>query len=149
MVTQIDEIMDHIQKDDLIVIEGFGFNSQQAIQLGGIGWGVRMALHRRGFTYYEVAPNAVKKFVGVTGWTGETGNKKRLTGPQKKKAVMAAVKEMYGFTHSSDNIVDAYIMAQIAQEIWMEQNVYRILPTNQAEVIATILKPKINKKVKK
>lgn len=140
MATQIDEIMDHIQKDDLIVIEGFGFNSQQAIQLGGIGWGIRMALHRRGLTYYEVAPNAVKKFVGVTGWTGEKGNKNRLTGPQKKKAVMAAVKDMYGFTHSSDNIVDAFIMAQIARGLYFGKSGVITLPINQSEVIENILK---------
>lgn len=85
MITLIDEVMDYMKPGDVIVIEGFGFATQQGIQLGGIGWGIRMALTRRGFKYHEVAPNAVKKFVAVTGWTGEAGNKKRLTGPQKKK----------------------------------------------------------------
>ncbi|MEC2133460.1 hypothetical protein P9G84_31920, partial [Brevibacillus centrosporus] len=60
MTTLVDEIMDHVQTGDIICIEGFGFSSQQAIQLGGIGWGVRMALYRKGFKYFEVAPMALK-----------------------------------------------------------------------------------------
>lgn len=140
MITLIDEVIAHLQKGDIIVIEGFGFATQQGIQLGGIGWGVRMSLTRRGHKYYEVAPNAVKKFVSVTGWTGEVGDKKRLTGPQKKKAVMNAVKEHYGFTHKSDNVVDAYILAQIAKTIYqIDQRNFIGCPTYQAEVIATIL----------
>lgn len=76
MITLIDEAMDYMQKGDNIAIEGFGFATQQGIQLGGIGWGIRMALIRRGFKYHEVAPNALKKFIGVTGWEGEAGSKK-------------------------------------------------------------------------
>lgn len=142
MATLIDEIVAHIQKDDLIVIEGFGYASQQAIQLGGIGWGIRMALLRRGFTYYDVAPNAVKKFVNITGWIGEPGKKRRLKGKEKKKAVMDAVNEMYGFTHRSDNVIDAFILAKIAQDIWISQNnILRIMPKFQKEVIENILHP--------
>jgi crossover junction endodeoxyribonuclease RuvC len=153
MATMIDEILDHVHQDDLIVIEGFGYASQQAVQNGGIGWGIRMSLLRRGIKYYEVAPNAVKKFVNVSGWTGEKGSKQRLEGKEKKKAVMEAVKDFYGFENKSDNIVDAFIMAQIAWEIWMEQNTSRILIDYQAEVIQQILnpapKPKVKKKPKK
>jgi crossover junction endodeoxyribonuclease RuvC len=141
MATMIDEIMDHIQKDDQIVIEGFGYASQQAVQNGGIGWGIRMALLRRGFPYTEVAPNAVKKFVGVSGWVGEKGSKERLEGKEKKKAVMAAVFEQYGFLSKSDNIVDAFIMAQIALGIWKEKNGALHLLINQSEVIQQILNP--------
>lgn len=139
MVTLINEIIEHIQKDDLIVIEGFPFATQRAMFAGGLHHGIRNELYKRGLKYYEVAPNSVKKFVGVTGWVGKKGDKKRLTGHQKKKAVLAAVQEMFGFTHTSDNIVDAYIMAQIAHEIWMELNVMRILPKHQQEVIDSIL----------
>ncbi len=140
MVTLINEVIEHIQKDDFIVIEGFGYASQQAIQLGGIGWGIRMSLFGRGMKYYEVSPNAVKKFVGVSGWTGEKGNKKRLTGPQKKKAVKTAVIKHYNFTHSSDNIVDAYIMAHIAKSIWKALNGYDDnIAKYQKEVIKNIL----------
>lgn len=99
-----------------------------------------MSLTRRGFKYHEVAPNAVKKFVSVTGFTGEVGNKKRLTGPQKKKAVMKAVQEHFGFSHKSDNVVDAYILAQIARTIYQfNQPDFIGCPTYQSEVVATIL----------
>jgi crossover junction endodeoxyribonuclease RuvC len=150
MVTLIDEIMDHIRLEDFIVIEGFPYDTQRAMFAGGLHHGIRNELYKRKLSYYEVAPNAVKKFVNVSGWVGEKGSKTRLTGPQKKKVVMAAVKEHYGFTHKSDNVVDAYIMAQIAWEIWIEQNGPRLLPTYQVEVIQQILypAPKEKKKVK-
>jgi crossover junction endodeoxyribonuclease RuvC len=151
MATMIDEIMDHIHPDDFVVIEGFGYASMQAVQNGGIGWGIRMSLLRRGIKYYEVAPNAVKKFVNVSGWTGEKGSKQRLEGKEKKKAVMAAVFEKYGFESKSDNVVDAFIMAQIAKGIWEEKNGVHHLLLNQSEVIQQILNPpeKVKKSRKK
>lgn len=137
MITLIDEVMRHVEKEDLIVIEGFGFASQQAIQSGGIGWGIRMSLARRGMKYIEVAPNALKKFVNVTGWEGEAGNKKRLQGADKKNAVMDSVKEHFGFNHSSDNVVDAYVLAQIGKSIKNKSVNYQY----QKEVIETIITP--------
>ncbi|WP_426444090.1 hypothetical protein [Brevibacillus laterosporus] len=44
MRTMIEDLMCHIHPCDLICIEGFGYASQQAVQNGGIGWGIRMAL---------------------------------------------------------------------------------------------------------
>lgn len=137
MITLIDEVVRHIEKDDFIIIEGFGFASQQAIQSGGIGWGMRMALARRGHKYIEVAPNALKKFVNVTGWKGEVGNKQRLKGAEKKNAVMDAVRNHFGFTHASDNVVDAYVLAQIGKSIKNRKVDYQY----QKEVVETIMKP--------
>lgn len=114
MTSLIYDVILHIQKGDIICIEGFPFSTQKAMFAGGLHHGIRNELYKRGFKYYEVAPNAVKKYVGVTGWEGEPGDKKRLKGPAKKKAVMQAVKQHFGFNHSSDNVVDAYIMARIA-----------------------------------
>jgi crossover junction endodeoxyribonuclease RuvC len=139
MATLITEIMDHVQKDDVVCIEGFGYASQQAIQLGGIGWGIRMALHQKGLKYYEVSPNSVKKFVNVSGWTGTKGKMERLTGTKKKRAVMEAVHQHFGFEHRSDNVVDAYILAQIA--FWLhdtEIGNFQLLPYYQGEVIHAI-----------
>lgn len=141
MRTMIVDLMAHIQKDDVIAIEGFGFASQQAVQNGGIGWGIRMALDARKLSYIEVAPNALKKYVGVTGWTGEAGSKKRLTGPQKKKAVKNAVIEHFNYTHKSDNVIDAYVLAQIALSHFVAQETdSNQLMNYQAQVIETILK---------
>lgn len=136
MITLIDNVMQHVQKGDFVIIEGFGFASQQAIQSGGIGWGIRMELARRGFKYIEVAPNALKKFVKVTGWKGEVGNKVRLKGNEKKLEVMNAVSNHFSFTHSSDNVVDAYVLAQIGRAIVRK----KVNHVYQKEVLETILK---------
>ncbi|MFC4387503.1 hypothetical protein ACFOZ1_06710 [Gracilibacillus marinus] len=117
MTSLIHDLMLHMNKEDIICIEGFPFATQKAMFAGGIHHGIRNELFKYGFKYYEVAPNAVKKFVNVTGWEGEPGNKKRLKGAAKKRAVMDAVQEHYEFTHPSDNVIDAYIMAQIARSL--------------------------------
>ena len=152
MRTMIVDIMQHIQKGDVICIEGFGFASQQAVQNGGIGWGVRMALEARGYSYYEVAPNALKKFVNVTGWKGEKGSKERLGTKEKKLVVRNAIVEHYGYLQKNDNIADAFVLAQIAKAI--KQGDISSLPVYQQEVIDTILNPpekvkKLRKKVAK
>ncbi len=135
MITLIDEVVRHLEKDDFIMIEGFGFSSQQAIQSGGIGWGMRMAVARKHMKYYEVAPNALKKFVNVTGWKGEPGSKKRLTGNEKKRAVMDSVEQHFGFMHNSDNVVDAYVLAKIGQALFHKKVDYEY----QKEVVETII----------
>ncbi|MGM0863398.1 MAG: hypothetical protein ACQEWF_01825 [Bacillota bacterium] len=86
MITLINEIITYVQPGDIICIEGFPYSTQKAMFAGGLHHGIRNELYKRKLPYYEVAPNAVKKYVGVTGWTGEKGSKKRLTGPQKKRA---------------------------------------------------------------
>ncbi|WP_226671590.1 hypothetical protein [Metabacillus litoralis] len=59
MRTMIVDIMAHVKEEKVIAIESVGFASQQAVQNGGITWGVRMALDGRKLNYIEVAPNAV------------------------------------------------------------------------------------------
>ncbi|MCM3487874.1 hypothetical protein M3689_00985 [Alkalihalophilus marmarensis] len=145
MRTMIVDIIGHMKKDDFVCIEGFGFASQQAIQNGGIGWGIRMSLEAKGFNYHEVAPNALKKFVNVTDWKGEPGSKVRLKANEKKKAVMQSVLEHYGFKHKSDNVVDAYVLAQIARHIHQGAEALTDKPY-QLEVVQTILNPPVKKK---
>jgi crossover junction endodeoxyribonuclease RuvC len=143
MITLIDDIIAHVKPGDFICIEGFPFDTQRAMFAGGLHHGIRNELFKRNLPYYEVAPNAVKKFVGVSGWTGEVGSKERLTGPQKKRAVMKAAFEHFEFEHNSDNVVDAYIIARIAYELYVEKQDVRfhILPSYQQEVIQKILTP--------
>jgi crossover junction endodeoxyribonuclease RuvC len=150
MSTLIDEVIAHVKAGDVICIEGFPYDTQRAMFAGGLHWGIRNELFKSGLPYLEVAPNAVKKFVKVSGWTGEVGSKKRLTGPQKKRAVMNAVYEHYGFEHKSDNVVDAYILAKIAYESYVKkQDVgLHILPSYQEEVIQSLLSPPEEKKAK-
>lgn len=142
MITMIDSIMSYMQKGDFVVIEGFGFASQQAVQNGGQGWGIRMALARRGIEYKEVAPNALKKFVGVTGWTGKVGDKVKLQGAAVKQAVIDGVNKHYGVHIPNNNICDAYVLAQIGRAIKLR----KVQHDYQKEVIMTILNPPVKKK---
>lgn len=135
MATLIDEIMAHIHKDDVITIEGFGFASQQAIQLGGIGWGIRMALFRRMIPYFEASPSQLKKFASGKGNT-------------KKDELAVHIYKIFKFEHSSDNVRDAYVLAEISRCLTLgAKNITRY--QYQLEVINTILnpEPKKNKKV--
>lgn len=134
MITMIDDIMAHIQKEDFIVIEGFGFASQQAIQLGGIGWGIRMALARRGYPYIDASPSQLKKFASGKGNT-----------PKDQLAVH--IYKNFGFEHSSDNVRDAYVLAQIAANLFFVQETESFSGFNyQSEVIDAILNPKPKQK---
>ncbi|MEW4221439.1 hypothetical protein Q0O04_19410 [Rossellomorea marisflavi] len=111
--------------------------------------GIRNELFKRRLPYNEFAPNTVKKFVGVTGWTGEKGSKKRLTGRQKKREVMKAVFNTFGYEHRSDNVVDAYILAKIAFAIFVIKETREItLTVNQSQVVQSILQetPAVKKK---
>jgi crossover junction endodeoxyribonuclease RuvC len=137
MITMIDDIMAHIQKGDQIVIEGFGYASQQAIQLGGIGWGIRMALMRRGYPYTEIAPGGVKKFA-----TGK--------GNAAKEDMVQPICEQWGFQHPSDNVLDAFVMAQISMSLSLVKELGAILaPQHQLEVIDTIINPEPKPKKKR
>lgn len=136
MTTLIDEVISFIKPDDFIVIEGFGFASQQAIQLGGIGWGIRMALHRRRIKYIEASPSQLKKFASGKGNT-------------KKDELAVHIYKNFGFENSSDNVRDAYVLAEIARCIKLEpKSITRF--KYQLEVIEAIIhpKPKVKKKRK-
>lgn len=127
MATLIDEIMRHVQEGDIVCIEGFGFASQQAIQMGGIGWGIRMMLLRRKIDYFEASPSQVKKFA-----TGK--------GNTKKDAMAVPIYKHWGFEHPSDNVRDAYVLAQIARGL--KQDDSEVLLTEyhqyQLEVLSAI-----------
>lgn len=132
MVTLIDEIMAHLQPDDLVCIEGFGFASQQAVQNGGIGWGIRMAMFRRGWSYVEVAPSQLKKYA-----TGK--------GNTKKENMAVPIFKRWGFEDTSNNVTDAYVLARIAESLHKRT----VLVKEQAEVIEAIINPAVKKKPKK
>lgn len=124
MATLVDNIIYQVEKEDVICIEDIPYNTQRAVFAGALHYGIRCELWRRGIRYYEVNPAHVKKFVDVTGWVGEPGNKRRLGKDEKKKVVMDAVRRHYGFVHSSDNVVDAYILAQIAKSLHTKKVMY-------------------------
>ncbi|MGE8080492.1 hypothetical protein [Peribacillus loiseleuriae] len=148
MCTLIDEVIAHILPGDIIAIEGFGYKSDQATQLGGIGWGIRMALCRRKFRWIEAAPMALKKFAGATGNKDSEGKAIK----SDKKEVARQVNLHWGYGHSSDNVIDAFVLAQIAKMAnGFGQEVQDLYPRYQIEVVQNILypEPKAKKKRKK
>lgn len=106
MATLIGEVIAHPKQGDIVCIEGFGYASQQAIQLGGIGWGIRIAMHCRGMKYTEVAPSQLKKFASGKGNT-------------KKDELAVHVYKQWEFESKSDNVRDAFVLAQIALAVYM------------------------------
>lgn len=120
MFTMIDLIRETLKKSDIIAIEGFGYASQQAIQMGGIGWGIRGLLYRSGMKYEEIAPNTLKARVGVSGWKGEKGSKERLSKDEKKQAVITGTERTFGRSFTNDNINDAFVLAHIVRERYLE-----------------------------
>jgi len=99
-----DEITKKIEKDDFIVIEDFGFNSQRAVQMGGIGHGVRGRIYGLKKDFRVIAPKSLKKFV--------TGN-----GNADKRELAVRTNERWGFFDKSDNITDAYALAQVGRAL--------------------------------
>lgn len=126
---------------DEIAVEDTAFRTPNAVTTGMIHGGIRTMIYRKGMTFNLVNPGHTKKFVAVTGWTGEVGSKRRLEGVEKKKAMAAAVRKHWGFTHKSHDVVDAYIIARIALNLYRCREfmlMYDTLPY-QREVIESIL----------
>jgi crossover junction endodeoxyribonuclease RuvC len=99
-------VMKYVTEHDVICIEGFSYNSKgSAVSVQyGIGWLLRSELIRAGFNYYDVSPTVVKKFA-----TGK--------GNTKKEEMVLPIYKRWGFEHRSDNVRDAFVLAQIARAL--------------------------------
>jgi crossover junction endodeoxyribonuclease RuvC len=117
----IQTVVDAVHDTDFVAIEGFGYASQKGFLLGGIGWGIRIELYRRGIPYVDVAPSLLKKF------TGAKGN-------ASKERIAVEVYKRWGFEHDSNNVVDAFVLAQIARVLHERIE----LPKFQQEVLNKI-----------
>lgn len=100
----IQAVVDAVHDTDFVAIEGFGYASQKGFLLGGIGWGIRIELYRRGIPYIDVAPSLLKKFAGAKG------------NANKEKVVLEVYKR-WGFESDSNNVIDAFVLAQIARAL--------------------------------
>lgn len=131
MVTLIDEIMRHLQPEDVICIESPAMHAQGSAVgfMWGLAHGIRMALHRRGWQYSDVAPTAVKKFA-----TGK--------GNTKKDEMVLPIFKRWGFEHSSDNVRDAFVLAQIALTLTGKMAIQ--ITKTQWEVLEAIRNPAAN-----
>lgn len=106
MVNLISDIEDRLTYGDTIMIEGFSFGSKgRGLDFQfGIGWGVRMALFQSGLEYKIISPGGLKKFVSGKG--------------NAKKDIMAIdIYKRWGFEHPSDNVRDAYALAQVGRAL--------------------------------
>lgn len=108
MIEIKDQVMEQLEYDDVIFIEGFSFNSKgRGIDFQfGLGWILRAELYEGNgidnFGYTEVSPSSLKKFV--------TDN-----GNSSKENMILPIYKHWGFEHNSDNVRDAYVLAQMAR----------------------------------
>lgn len=101
-----EQILDWLSEGDVICIEGFSYGSKgKGVSTQyGIGWLIRAELIRNGYTYIDVPPTSVKKFA-----TGK--------GNVNKDNMVLPIFKHWGFEHPSDNVRDAFVMAQMAKAI--------------------------------
>lgn len=123
-----------IQPTDKVAIEGFSHGSTGSFvgQQYAIGWAIRIGLYVRKQKYIEVAPTQLKKFATGVG----KGSKEELILPIFKR---------WGFEHPSDNVRDAFVLAQVIRAI--HEPVQLTKP--QQEVIHNIINPPAKKPAKK
>ena len=125
MVTLIHEVMQHIKEDDYICIEGFSYGSKGkgiGFQFG-LGYGIRNMLFVRKINCIDVSPGQLKKFGCGKGNAG-------------KDELAVGIYKNFGFEHSSDNVRDAYVLAQIGRALKFNKVDYKY----QKEVIEAITK---------
>jgi crossover junction endodeoxyribonuclease RuvC len=110
-------------QNPIVGIEGFSFGSRGSgvdFQYG-LGWGIRTRLYALGIKYYDIPPSCVKKFASGKG-------------NSDKRALAVAVKERWNYFHSSDNVTDAFILAQMVKSM----NESKTLPKFQQEAILKV-----------
>ena len=92
-------------KPDLVYIEGYGFKNQfTLVCMVEVGTMIRMVMHKMGIQWCEVAPTKLKL------WT--TGS-----GAADKKKMAASVQEKWQFSSKSNDVVDAFALAQFGLAI--------------------------------
>lgn len=100
------EIMSVVPDTATVSIEGFSYGSsgQGVSTQYGIGFALRFLLMEKGFKYIEAAPTQVKKF-----GTGK--------GTVDKPGMVLPLYKKWDFEHDSDNVRDAFVLAQIARSV--------------------------------
>lgn len=133
MVNLIEAITERIHPDDYICIENFAFaQANKMAMLGGIGWGIRCELWKQSIRYTEVSTGQLKNFVGCPGNCS-------------KETLILPLHKIFEFEHKSDNVRDAYILAQISRALHEPVK----LLAYQKKVIQTIQDPPAKKSKKK
>jgi Holliday junction resolvasome RuvABC endonuclease subunit len=113
-------------KPQAVAIEGYGYaNAHSLVTLVEFGASVRSVLTCLGakVALYEVAPAALKKFILGKG-----------VGP--KEQVMMQVFKRYGYEAATNNLADAYVLAQMAAALCKAPP--GVLTKPQVEVLAAV-----------
>ena len=102
-----DKVLKHVKSSDKVMIEGFSYGSRgRGVSTQyGIGWIIRTALlFTKKIEYTEVTPGQLKKFA-----TGK--------GNTSKDNMILPIYKRWEFEHDSDNVRDAYVLAQIGRAL--------------------------------
>lgn len=96
-----------VWKPQFAAVEGYAYvkNVHSFVTVVEVGTVIRMTLRLMGVPWVEVPPTVLKK------WTTGRGN-------ASKDEMALAVKERWGFSSPSHDIVDAMALAQMAQIGW-------------------------------
>ena len=132
MIDLTEQVLAHLKKDDIIAVEGFSYGSRGrgvAFQYG-YGYSVQIALYTNDFNYLIVTPSQVKKFA--------TG-----LGNASKESMILPIYKRWGYEHESDNVRDAFILAQIARATKISTK----LPKFQKEIIDALKRRNYNEKL--
>lgn len=106
MLNIVERTIAQLEPNDIVAIEGFAYGAKgNAVSIQyGLGWGIRMELHAKNIRYVDVPPTVLKKYCGAKG-------------NEKKDSLAVHIFKRWGFEHPSDNVRDAYVLAQIARGI--------------------------------
>lgn len=93
---------------DAIYIEGYAYgNKNTLVCLVEVGTSIRAALHKLGRTWTEIQPTQLKLFIAGSG-------------SAKKPDMAHAISEKWGFHSASDDVVDAYGLAQLGLAVLLD-----------------------------
>jgi len=105
MVTLTNKIINQIKgQNSVICIEGFSYGSKgRGISFQfGLGHAIRNEMFKNNIEYIDVSPGQLKKFA-----TGK--------GNTSKDNMILPIYKRWGYEHDSDNVRDAFVLAQIAR----------------------------------
>lgn len=94
-----------------VCIEGPSYSSNGGfvLQMGALHYLVRLMLKKNGIKYNVIAPGTLKKFVAGTGRA-------------KKDLMLLRVYKKWGVEFEDDNLADAYGLARMALEKYLDEN---------------------------
>jgi len=132
MIEIVSKVTKHLNKEDVIAIEGFSYGSRgRGISFQfGLGHALRIALYRQGYDYLIVTPGQVKKYA-----TGK--------GNSSKDNMILPIYKKWGFEHDSDNVRDAYVLAKIAFDLKTDKEIE--LKKYESEILRDLQKNEVIK----